>query len=119
VELFDFFMKGASSLIVSTNPEHRGIFYALHLWNRLCWVDNKKDLEMIGIKLVSYILVIVGALNWGLWGVAQFDIVATIFGGNTTTMARIVYGLVGISAVVSVGLSLGGNKNTSGSLVSA
>jgi uncharacterized membrane protein YuzA (DUF378 family) len=74
---------------------------------------------MVVIKLVAYILVIVGALNWGLWGIAQFDLVATIFGGNTTMLARVVYGLVGIAAVVSVAFRLGGNTNTSESLVSA
>lgn len=61
---------------------------------------------MAAVKLVAFILVIVGGLNWGLWGVAQFDLVATIFGGNTTMLARIVYSLVGFAAVVLAGSKL-------------
>lgn len=74
---------------------------------------------MAALKLVAYILVIVGALNWGLWGIAQFDLVATIFGGNTTMLARIVYSLVGIAAVGLVVMKLGDSKSTAGSLASA
>ena len=47
-------------------------------------------------------LVIVGALNWGLVSIAEFDLVATIFGlefGETNALTRIVYGLVGLSGV--------------------
>jgi uncharacterized protein len=57
------------------------------------------------MKLVSMLvrlLVVVGALNWGLWGFFQFDLVAFIFGGNATMMARLVYALVGIAGVMSV-----------------
>jgi hypothetical protein len=74
---------------------------------------------MAALKLVAYILVIVGALNWGLWGIAQFDLVATIFGGNTTMLARIVYSLVGIAAVALTVMKLSAGKSASGSLASA
>ncbi len=74
---------------------------------------------MAALKLVAYILVIVGALNWGLWGIAQFDLVATIFGGNATMLARIVYSLVGIAAVGLVVMKLGDSKSAAGSLASA
>jgi uncharacterized membrane protein YuzA (DUF378 family) len=46
--------------------------------------------------------VIVGALNWGLVAVAEFDLVAEVFGlsfGETNGLTRIVYGLVGLSGV--------------------
>lgn len=55
---------------------------------------------MNAVKLVSSILVLVGALNWGLWGLFQFDVVAQIFGGNSTIPSRVIYTLVGIAAVV-------------------
>lgn len=51
------------------------------------------------LKIVSYILVIVGALNWGLVGIFDFDLVASVF-GNMSILSRIVYSLVGISAVL-------------------
>ena len=53
------------------------------------------------LKMISYILVIVGALNWGLVGFFGFDLVAGIF-GEMSILARIVYGLVGIGAIISL-----------------
>jgi uncharacterized membrane protein YuzA (DUF378 family) len=47
-------------------------------------------------------LVIVGALNWGLVALGEFDLVATLFGlefGETNALTRIVYGLVGVSGL--------------------
>ena len=49
---------------------------------------------------VALLLVIVGAVNWGLVGLFQFDLVAALFGGQTATLSRIVYTLVGLSGVV-------------------
>ena len=54
------------------------------------------------LDIVTAALVIVGGLNWGFVAVAEFDLVATIFGlefGETNAATRIVYGLVGVSAV--------------------
>ncbi|MEI8129290.1 MAG: DUF378 domain-containing protein [bacterium] len=53
------------------------------------------------IKTISYVLVIIGALNWGLIGVFNFDLVATLF-GEMTYLTRVVYSLVGLSGIVSV-----------------
>lgn len=47
---------------------------------------------------LTIILVIVGALNWGLVGFFGFDLVAAIF-GDMSTVSRIVYALVGLSAI--------------------
>ncbi len=49
-------------------------------------------------------LVIVGAINWGLIGFFRFDLVATLFGGQTTALSRFVYGLVGLSGLVCIPL---------------
>ncbi|MCL4222180.1 MAG: DUF378 domain-containing protein [Phycisphaerales bacterium] len=54
--------------------------------------------------IIVGILVIVGGLNWGLWGLFQFDLVAALFGGNDAGLARIVYSLVGVAAVVMAAL---------------
>ena len=51
------------------------------------------------VKIISYILVLIGALNWGLVGFVNIDLVALIF-GDMTLISRIVYGLVGISAIL-------------------
>lgn len=50
---------------------------------------------------VAIILVIVGGLNWGLVGLFNFDLVAYIF-GEMSGLSRIVYVLVGISAVYQI-----------------
>ncbi len=49
------------------------------------------------IRKIAYILTLIGALNWGLVGVAGFDLVAAIFGIGL--IANIIYTLVGISAL--------------------
>ncbi len=54
------------------------------------------------LNILAGVLVIVGALNWGLVALAEFDLVATIFGmefGETNALTRVVYGLVGLSGV--------------------
>ena len=51
------------------------------------------------LNLVTLVLVIVGGINWGLVGAAQFDLVATIFGGQDAPLARLIYVLVGLSAL--------------------
>nr|MDD6334907.1 DUF378 domain-containing protein [bacterium] len=49
-------------------------------------------------------LVIIGALNWLLVGAFQFDFVAWIFGGSGAIVSRIIYGLVGLAGLWSLGL---------------
>lgn len=51
------------------------------------------------LDLISYVLVIIGGLNWALIAAFQLDIVATIFGSSADVGARIIYGLVGLSAI--------------------
>ena len=54
------------------------------------------------VNIVTLILVIVGGLNWGLVGLLDFDLVATLF-GEMSPLSRIVYILVGASALWQVG----------------
>lgn len=56
---------------------------------------------MLLIRSIAVILVIVGGLNWGLVGFFNFDLVAAIF-GPMSYLSRLVYGLVGISALALV-----------------
>lgn len=48
---------------------------------------------------ISLILIVVGALNWGLIGIFQFDLVAAIFGGMSGVVSRIIYTLVGLAGI--------------------
>ncbi|MEF3691917.1 MAG: DUF378 domain-containing protein [Candidatus Moraniibacteriota bacterium] len=56
------------------------------------------------IDWVAIILLAVGGLNWGLVGLLNFDLVATIF-GDMSVLSRIVYTVVGISAVYVLAIS--------------
>ena len=58
---------------------------------------------------IALTLVIVGALNWLLVGLFSFDLVATLF-GDMSVLSRIVYTLVGISGILSIGLYTKINK---------
>ncbi len=51
------------------------------------------------LDVIAAVLLVVGGLNWGLWGMFEFDLVATLFGGNTSLLAKVVYSLVGFAAV--------------------
>ena len=61
---------------------------------------------------IALILTIVGAINWGLVGLAKFDLVAWIFGGQTAVISRIIYALVGLAGLWCITLLFRkGNKN--------
>ncbi len=60
---------------------------------------------MKALKIVALILVIIGGLNWGLVGLLDFDLVAAIFGAMSA-ISRVVYILVGLSAVYLAVVSL-------------
>ena len=55
------------------------------------------------LNFVTLALLIVGGLNWGLVGAARFDLVATLFGGQDALLARVVYIVVGVSALWQIG----------------
>jgi uncharacterized membrane protein YuzA (DUF378 family) len=57
---------------------------------------------MKALDFTTAVLVIVGGLNWGLIAIAEFDLVAEVVGeefGTTNALSRVIYGLVGLSAV--------------------
>ena len=54
---------------------------------------------MKALNLITLLLVIIEGINWLLVGAAQFDLVASLFGGQQSSLARIVYVLVGLSAL--------------------
>ena len=57
---------------------------------------------MKALNVVTLALVIVGAVNWGLVGMFQFDLVAALFGGQSAALSRIVYGLVGLAGLYQI-----------------
>ncbi|MBO5909598.1 MAG: DUF378 domain-containing protein [Clostridia bacterium] len=51
------------------------------------------------VNKIALVLVILGALNWGLVGLFSFDLVAWIFGGATAILARIIYTLIALAGI--------------------
>lgn len=54
------------------------------------------------LDFIALVILIIGGLNWLLVGAFEFDLVATLFGGTTAIISRIIYVLVGISALYSL-----------------
>lgn len=66
---------------------------------------------MLTLQRIALVLTIIGALNWGLIGLFEFDLVASIFGGQGAFMSRIIYSLVGLAGLINIGLLFdNGNK---------
>ncbi|WFD10427.1 DUF378 domain-containing protein [Tepidibacter hydrothermalis] len=56
------------------------------------------------MRKLALVLVIIGALNWGLIGLLGFDLVATLFGGSNSFISRTVYALVGVAGIYAITL---------------
>lgn len=55
------------------------------------------------IDKIALVLIIIGAINWGLIGIFNFNLVGAIF-GDMTVLSRIIYGLVGVSGLWGIKL---------------
>ena len=62
------------------------------------------------LKRLAFIIMIIGAINWGLVGLLNFDLVAYVFGGQTALFSRIIYALVGIAGLFAITFLF--NRNT-------
>ncbi len=56
------------------------------------------------VQKVALVLTIVGALNWGLVGLFEIDLVATLFNGSDSIISRIIYTLIAIAGIINIGL---------------
>ena len=56
------------------------------------------------LDTISLLLVIIGAINWLLVGIFQFDLVAWLFGGQGAMLSRIIYSLVGVAGLWCISL---------------
>lgn len=64
---------------------------------------KRKEKTMKVIDKIALVLIIIGAINWGLIGIFEFDLVAAIF-GQMSMVSRIIYSLVGISGLWGIKL---------------
>lgn len=62
---------------------------------------------MLAFKYLIFTLMVVGAINWGLVGAFNFDLVAKLF-GDMSVLSRLVYGLVGLSGLSALLFALSG-----------
>lgn len=58
---------------------------------------------MDAMRKIALALAIIGALNWGVAGLFRFDAVAELAGGSTEPIARLLYMLIGVSGLISLG----------------
>lgn len=56
------------------------------------------------LQRIALLLVIIGAINWGLIGFFRFDLIANIFGGQTATISRFIYAIVGLAGLYCLSL---------------
>ncbi|HIT19575.1 MAG TPA: DUF378 domain-containing protein [Candidatus Fimivivens faecavium] len=56
------------------------------------------------IDKIALALVIIGAVNWGLIGIFQFDLVAWLFGGQAAILSRVIYTLVALAGIWCISL---------------
>jgi uncharacterized membrane protein YuzA (DUF378 family) len=61
-----------------------------------------KEEYMRALETIAITIIIIGAINWGLIGLFDFNLVTFIFGGNDSVFTKIVYILVGISGLLSI-----------------
>ena len=54
------------------------------------------------LNYIALILIVIGALNWALIGLFQFDLVGAIFGGMTSMLSRIIFTIVGLAGLWSL-----------------
>lgn len=67
-------------------------------------ISEKGMINMLIMDRIALILTTIGALNWGSIGIFSFDIVAWLCGGQTATVSRIIYTLVGLAGLWCISL---------------
>lgn len=61
-------------------------------------------IQMETFRRLALALIIIGAINWGLIGFFQFDLVGALFGGQSALLSRIIFALVGLSGLACISL---------------
>lgn len=72
-----------------------------HIPERRSGSHNVRANRLTAIDWIAMALLIIGGINWGLVGLFNFDLVATLF-GEMSLVSRIVYAVVGLSALYTI-----------------
>ena len=87
-------------------------FYFPHPPHTLYHHPKGKGENCMLIDTIALVLTIIGAINWLLVGVFQFDIVAWLFGGQGAILSRILYTIIGAAGVWCITLLFKNNRST-------
>jgi len=71
---------------------------------------EQESMTLNALTRFAQLLVIIGALNWGLIGFFNFDLVAALFGGQQAFLSRVIYALVGLSGLIAISLLVPGRE---------
>ena len=58
------------------------------------------------LQKIALALTIIGALNWGMVGLFQIDLVASLFNGSDSIISRVIYTIIAIAGIINIGLLL-------------
>ena len=58
------------------------------------------------LQKIALTLTIIGALNWGMVGLFQIDLVASLFNGSDSIISRVIYTIIAIAGIINIGLLL-------------
>ena len=67
---------------------------------------------VISVRNLALILVIIGAINWGLIGFFRYDLVSSIFGGQYEIVSRIIFAIVGIAGIYAISFFFRNREST-------
>ncbi len=56
------------------------------------------------LQKIALVLTIIGALNWGMVGLFEIDIIASLFDGSDSIISKIIYIIVAIAGIINIGL---------------
>ncbi len=89
--------------VLMTSLYHFIASYDTSLLKKLARSKNDKGGVLMSVLYrIALVLVIIGAINWGLIGFFRFDLVAYLFGGQTAVLSRWIYALVGIAGLITL-----------------
>ena len=78
--------------------------FIISIVGKRCFPHDKRRYKDMIMDRIALILTIIGALNWGSIGLFQFDIVAWLFGGQSTLLSRVIYTVVGLAGIWCISL---------------
>lgn len=57
---------------------------------------------MKAVRFIVMLLIVIGAINWGLFGLFHYDVIADIFNGADSALARVVYVIIGLCGIYGI-----------------